>query len=372
MSGIYVHIPFCKSRCIYCDFYSTTGGDNAQQARYVTALIEEYRKRIGELKGSPVTTLYIGGGTPSQLSPDLLSQLFAAIDHSSVSEFTVEVNPDDVDADYAEALYALGVNRVSMGVQSFIDNELKIINRRHTSKQAIDAVSILKSVGINNISIDLIYGLPLQSLQSWQVSVEQAVRLGVQHISAYNLTYEEGTLLTRLRDTGQIAEANDELCVAMYNLLADKLRQAGYEHYEISNFALSGFRSRHNSAYWDFTPYLGLGAGAHSFDGETRRYNPADINSYLTHIEGGTTAAIAEPMEWWEHYDELIMLRLRTADGLDARDIIKRFGEKVYRDFLIKAQPLVDNGELMRTGYIYSIAPTHVMRSDAVILQLMH
>ena len=318
MAGIYIHIPFCRSRCIYCGFYSTTALDLRQ--RYVDALCREMeirgtrKEEGGKRNDEEIETIYLGGGTPSQLSAAQLHQIFEAIyiynnvygqnispssfllPPSSTKEITIEVNPDDVTDEYAAALRQLPVNRVSMGIQTFDDQRLRFLHRRHTARQAIEAVSILRAAGINNLSIDLMYGFPGETLSDWQSDIDSALALNVEHISAYCLMIEEGTPLHRmLQHNGDcpLCEQRSELqgdcpqCVdeeterQMYYTLIDRLTAAGYEHYEISNFARPGFRSRHNSSYWNGTPYIGLGAAAHSYDIRSRSWNIADINAYI-------------------------------------------------------------------------------------------
>ena len=373
MAGIYIHIPYCKSKCIYCDFYSTPQVETMEQ--YVHSLLCEARLRDGEIEGEPVSTLYLGGGTPSFLPISLLSTLIEGMkevfDLSNLEEFTIEVNPDDVTAASVKALVALGVNRVSMGVQSFNDGELQAINRRHSAQQAIDAVAAIKDAGITNVSIDLIYGLPGQSLNSWQRNVERAIGLDVQHISAYCLSYEPGTPLWAMRQLGRVVPVSDEDCVAMHDTLVAMLTQAGFEHYEISNFARPGYRSRHNSSYWNFTPYLGLGAAAHSFDGSTRRYNPSSIKEYVTALGNGATACVEEHLEWWERYDEEVMVRLRTCDGIDTALIAQRYGDKARTHLLTQAQPFIDQQLLGLKDGTLTLTPQGIMLSDTIIRNLM-
>lgn len=373
MAGIYIHIPYCKSKCIYCDFYSTPQVETMEQ--YVHSLLCEARLRHGEIEGEPVSTLYLGGGTPSVLPISLLSTLIEGMkevfDLSNLEEFTIEVNPDDVTAASVKALKALGVNRVSMGVQSFNDGELQAINRRHSAQQAIDAVIAIKEAGITNVSIDLIYGLPRQSLNSWQRNVERAIGLDVQHISAYCLSYEPGTPLWAMRQLGRVVPVSDEDCVAMHDTLVAMLTQAGFEHYEISNFARPGYRSRHNSSYWNFTPYLGLGAAAHSFDGSTRRYNPSSIKEYVTALGNGATACVEEHLEWWERYDEEVMVRLRTCDGIDTALIARRYGDKARIHLLTQAQPFIDQQLLGLKDGTLTLTPQGIMLSDTIIRNLM-
>ena len=375
MAGVYVHIPFCASRCSYCDFFSTLRLDEVGHD-YVEALIAEARLRKAELNGKPVKTLYMGGGTPSQLPLPLLARLIdglkATLDLNAVQEFTLEANPDDVTPEWCAAVRALGVNRVSMGVQSFQDAVLRLVGRRHTARQAIDAVASLRHAGIDNISIDLIYGLPGQTLETWAESVRQAVDLRPQHISAYGLTYEPGTRLWQQRECGEVVEASEDQYLDMYRILVGLLRVAGYEHYEISNFALPGYRSRHNSSYWNETPYLGLGAAAHSYDGTMRRSNPADLCGYIRRITSGQPACQVEDLAWWERYDERVMLGLRTADGVDAHRLRSDFGDKAWAHFVSEARRHIDAGNMICTDDGRSILSSEgIVLSDSVMRDLM-
>ncbi len=375
MAGVYVHIPFCASRCSYCDFFSTLRLDEVGHD-YVEALIAEARLRKAELNGKPVKTLYMGGGTPSQLPLPLLARLIdglkATLDLNAVQEFTLEANPDDVTPEWCAAVRALGVNRVSMGVQSFQDAVLRLVGRRHTARQAIDAVASLRHAGIDNISIDLIYGLPGQTLETWAESVRQAVDLRPQHISAYGLTYEPGTRLWQQRECGEVVEASEDQYLDMYRILVGLLRVAGYEHYEISNFALPGYRSRHNSSYWNETPYLGLGAAAHSYDGTMRRSNPADLCGYIRRITSGQPACQVEDLAWWERYDERVMLGLRTADGVDAHRLRSDFGDKAWAHFVSEARRHIDAGNMICTDDgRYILTSEGIVLSDSVMRDLM-
>lgn len=369
MAGIYIHIPFCTTKCIYCDFFSV-GVTAEKRMRYVDALACEYASRIGELRGAAVGTLYIGGGTPSLLSVDELARIVALPELAAGAEVTVEVNPDDVTTDLVKGLKAAGVNRVSMGVQSFVDEELAFLRRRHDAAQARRAVGLLQDGGITNLSIDLIYGIPGQTVRSWQASLDVALGLGVPHLSAYSLTYEEGTRLTRMRDRGDFAELDDELTVALFNQLADALQDAGYEQYEISNFAKPGFRSRHNSAYWNFTPYLGLGAAAHSFDGTTRRYNPSSLRDYLSKVEADGCAFEEESESPDQLYDEWVMTRLRTSDGMDMDELERRFGKR-HRQYAARVVDRhIADGCLSKDGSVVRLTRDGVMLSDMVFRDL--
>ena len=373
MAGVYVHIPFCKRKCIYCDFYSIASSRLSD--RYVKAVGMEAQLRGQEIAGMPVKTLYIGGGTPSVLSFEQLSVLIeglrAAVDLSPVEEFTVEVNPDDVTHEFAEQLLNLGVNRVSMGVQSLVDEELVFLNRRHDAKEAMKAYCDLQSAGFNNISIDLIYGIPGQTLDTWKYTLEKALSLQAKHVSCYNLSYEEGTMLHKLRETGRVMECDDNTCVEMYDMLVDMLDGAGYEHYEISNFAMPGFYSRHNSGYWDKTPYLGLGASAHSYDGNMRRYNPDNVKLYVESLENDVVVCVGEQESVDEKYDEDVMLRLRTSRGIDSEWIKSIYG-KAYSDYFVNAiRSFVDSGLVIKDGSRYRLSRNGVMLSDMIMRELM-
>ena len=375
MAGVYVHIPFCASRCSYCDFYSTLKLETAG-SHYVGAVIGEAVLRRCELHGEAVRTLYLGGGTPSQLPLPLLSRLVeglrGALDLHGVEEFTIEANPDDVTPEWCAALPALGVNRVSMGVQSFEDRILRAIGRRHTSQQVVKAVENLHDVGIGNISLDLIYGLPGQTLDSWAESVDRAIALAPRHVSAYWLTYEPGTRLWHQREQGEVAEVPEDVCIAMYHLLVKRLQEAGFEHYEISNFSLPGYHSRHNSSYWDGTPYLGLGAAAHSYDRNVRRSNPHDLHAYIACIAAGKTACIEEEMTLWERYDERVMLSLRTAAGMDVECLRQEFGDELAGHFLHEVQRHIAAGNIRREGDSrYVLTTDGILLSDSVMRDLM-
>ena len=255
MAGLYIHIPFCSKRCLYCDFFSST--DLHFQKPFIDALIREMELRQNYLKQEPLETVYFGGGTPSLLPPETFNRLFDAIERlfglGQCKEITLEANPDDLTPDYVAALRDLPFNRISMGIQSFQDKDLVFLNRRHTCRQAIQAVERCQANGLEEISIDLIYGLPGQTQAEWENNLEEALKLAVPHISAYHLTYEEGTALYKLLAAGKITPAGEEQSVSFFATLIDRLTASGYQHYEISNFALSGHHARHNSSYWKGT-----------------------------------------------------------------------------------------------------------------------
>ncbi len=312
---LYIHIPFCRSRCIYCAFFSTTRLE--QRQHYVEALCREMELRADALGTDTIDTVYIGGGTPSMLTnaqlATLLQHVYRCFHVSPQAEVTLECNPDDV----SDALLdGLPVNRVSMGAQTFSDERLRFLRRRHCAAQVEQAVGCLRRHGIGNISIDLMYGFPAQTLAQWQADIEAALALQVEHLSAYALSYEEGTPLYAMLQQGRVEELSDDLQRDMYYALKDRLEAAGYEHYELSNFARPGFSSRHNSGYWDGTPYLGLGAGAHSYDGARRLWNVADLDAYMSAIAEGRVPADGELLDDVTRYNEQVMTRLRTRRGL--------------------------------------------------------
>ena len=373
MAGIYIHIPFCKKRCIYCDFYSTT--DNRLTESYIGALENELSARINEIGIDNVSTIYIGGGTPSQLTIQQLYRLIASIKNiinfEKVLEFTIEVNPDDVNFEYMQACRTLGINRVSMGIQSFVDAELEIINRRHNSAQAVEAVKIMRSAGFENISIDLIYGLPLQTLDSWRYSVAEAIKLDVPHISCYNLSYEEDTLLYKKRESGEIIECSEENCISMYEVLTENLNEAGYLHYEISNYCKPDSFSRHNSNYWNLTPYLGLGASAHSYDGKVRRYNPDSIHEYMKKVGECGIAYEEDDETEWEKYNEYIMIGLRTMWGVSLSNLEKMFSNELYNHFIAESRRFINSGELKEENGAVVLTEKGIMLTDYVVRSLM-
>lgn len=370
VAGIYIHVPFCQGRCIYCDFYSTTEGEE-WKSRYVDALLAELRMRRDELPLARVHSIYIGGGTPSQLPARALAAILNEVCRlfpvDSDAEVTVEANPDDVTPEWLAALSHTPVNRLSMGVQSFDDALLRLIRRRHTAQQAVCAVEQAARHGISNVSIDLIYGLPTQTMEQWQADVRQALALDVQHLSAYSLSYEEGTPLWRMLEQGRIEEADEELSLCMYEHLIDSTRDAGLTHYEISNFCRPGRHSQHNSAYWHGVPYLGFGPGAHSYDGmRTRRWNLSDLKGYVQ-AAGSMPPHQSEVLTDDELYDETVMTRLRTSEGLSL-DLLTAS----YRAYcMAQAEPHLRAGRLEQAGSTIRLTRQGIFTSNDIISDLM-
>lgn len=351
MAALYIHIPFCKSRCAYCNFFSTMRLDLRE--KLTMAITKEMQLRSDYLMGQNVSTIYWGGGTPSVLRSEEVEQIMCKIQEifqiDKWAEVTIEANPDDVTVEKAHFWKEIGFNRVSMGVQSFDDTILKVINRRHTSQQAKYAIENLKKVGFDNISIDLIYGLPTQNIEGWKNDVRTATQLGIQHISSYGLTIEPDTLLYKMREDGALRELDDDTYNAMYDFLCEYLEEKGFEHYEVSNFALSGYRSRHNCSYWNNTPYLGIGPGAHSYNGNSRQWNVENLEEYIEVINQGSIPSESEeltPLQKWEEY---VMLRMRTMEGMNLQEVNTLFGLEATENCLTLAYPYIQQGYLQHT-----------------------
>lgn len=343
MAGIYVHIPFCKSRCIYCGFFSTTALDRLHA--YVDAVVEELHARRDFLRGEPIETIYFGGGTPSLLPVEEMERILSAILYiynvRDGAEITLEGNPDDISPALLTEWRRIGFNRLSMGVQTFSDVRLQFLHRRHTAEQAVRAIQDARQAGFENLSVDLMFGFPGQTLTEWTRDVERALSLRVPHLSAYSLMYEEGTCLNRMLERGDVVELDEEVALDMYESLIDMLEGAGYRHYELSNFALPGWESRHNSSYWHGIPYLGVGAGAHSYDGVNRYFHADSLDEYLS-----GTPCVREELSEEERYNEYVFTGLRTAEGIQLSDLERKFGSRMKDFCLCNAKRHIDDGRL--------------------------
>lgn len=309
MAGLYIHIPFCKKRCLYCDFFSTTLLERREA--YVEALLREIQARREET-GEAIRTIYIGGGTPSTLEAQDIHRMIDAVGAKEAEEVNMELNPGDATPSYLQALRKIGINRLSIGIQSFQDDLLRLIGRRHNASQAVEAVQMAQEAGFDNLSIDLMYALPTQTMEQWKSDIETALRLGIQHISCYGLMYEEGTVMTQRVEAGTLEVIDEDTENAMYDYLCERLKEAGFVHYEVSNFALPSFEAKHNSSYWDGTPYIGVGAGAHSYIGNVRSWNAPDLEAYIR----GEAVREQETLTERDLYNERIMLGLRTRQGI--------------------------------------------------------
>ena len=367
MAGLYFHIPFCRRICAYCDFFRSA--DTGRMAEVVRAMHDELDEQRGYLTDRTVRTIYFGGGTPSLLHPDELQRLIdhaaALFDCSCVEEITVEANPDDVTAEYVAALRRTGVDRVSLGVQSLDDDELRFMNRRHTAAAARDAVARLQDAGIGNITVDLIFGVDGFGDGVLSRSLDGILALGVQHVSAYHLTIEQGTAFHRRMARGLMREVDEERSEREYAMIHDRLCAAGFEHYEISNYARAGFRARHNSSYWHGAQYLGIGTGAHSFDGVSRRRCVQQPRDYAVR-----RVYESELLSGRDRFNEYVMTSLRCAEGIDMRQLRERFGGRQALMLENAAQKWIESGDLLSGDGRLRIPAARFLISDAVIESL--
>ena len=373
MAGIYIHIPFCKRRCIYCDFFSTTQSE--KKSAYVRALCRELEMRWDYVEGEEIETIYLGGGTPSQLTEEELKAIFSSIYHiykvKEDAEITLEANPDDLTPEYVAMLRQLPINRISMGIQTFQEETLMLLHRRHTAAQAIEAFRRCREAGFRNISIDLMYGLPGETLETWMQDLRQAINLRPEHISAYHLIYEEDTALWKLREQHQVEEADENLSVSLFETLIDHLTEAGYQHYEISNFCLSGMHSRHNSSYWTGKKYLGCGPSAHSFNGVSRQWNVASLEGYIKGVEEGVLDYEVEDLDLYTRYNDFVLTSIRTAWGMPLSKLRSEFGEELYRYCMRMAKPHEDQGVLENREGVLRLTRKGIFVSDGIMSDLM-
>ena len=370
---IYIHVPFCQRFCTYCDFYSEIHSEQ-KAALWGDAVCAEIRRRSAEIDDR-VKTLYFGGGTPSVLPLSILSKILIALDETGhggpYTEFTLEANPDDICArgvGYVRSLLALGMNRLSIGVQSFDDTLLGWMNRRHDAEGAREAIRIARKAGVQNLSIDLIFGLANLSDEVWEATIREALAQQVEHISCYQLTIEGESVLAGMLADGRYTQADEDQCRRQYETLCRLLGEAGYHHYEISNFAKPGYRSRHNSSYWHDVPYIGLGAAAHSYDGTCRSWNVADIRQYISATERGERPAEYETLDDDTRYNDRITVALRTSDGLD----LTTLSEKHRRYCLKEAERYISDGLLRIEGNRLMLTRKGLFVSDMVMSSLVY
>ena len=373
MAGIYIHTPFCKRRCIYCDFFSTTQSE--KKPAYVHALCQELDMRKDYLEGEDIETIYLGGGTPSQLSQEELEEIFSTLYNiykvKDDAEITLEANPDDLTPEYVHMLRTLPINRISMGIQTFQEETLKLLHRRHTAQQAIEAFHRCREAGFQNISIDLMYGLPGETLDSWKEDLQQAIALHPEHISAYHLIYEEGTALWKLKEQHQVEEADEDLSVTLFRTLIDELTRTGYEHYEISNFCLPGLHSRHNSSYWTGKKYLGCGPSAHSFNGTSRQWNVASLDKYIHAIQQGKLDYEIEELDIYTQYNDFVITAIRTHWGMSLSQLRSTYGEDLYRYCLRMAKPHLAQGVLEMKEDTLKLTKEGIFISDGIMSDLL-
>ncbi len=373
MAGIYIHIPFCKKLCSYCDFYHSTDLTNSRL--FVDAVIREAEMRKGYLTNVKVSTVYFGGGTPSVLSPDDLKEIFTAIRSSynicENCEVTIEVNPDDVTDDLLSAYRNIGINRLSIGIQSWRNNDLKLLNRRHNASQAALSIEKALKAGFSNISVDLIYGIPKMTLKDWSSNLEITLGFDIKHLSAYHLTFEKGTALSRMKEKGLVSEVDEEESNSQFHLLLEKTQAAGFVQYEISNFAKKGFFSIHNSNYWKQVSYIGLGPSAHSFNGYSRQWNTPDLKTYIDGIISGNLSFEREELDIKTRFNEYIMTSLRTMWGIDLDYVEKTFDKEGYDYITNLAGKFINYGLMNQDKNTLILTNQGKMISDNIIAELM-
>lgn len=371
MAGIYIHIPFCKQACHYCDFHFSTSLKKKEEM--LTALQMELTLRQKELNNEVIETIYFGGGTPSILTVDEINaliakvyELFTVIENP---EITLEANPDDLDLMTLQRLAQSKVNRLSIGVQSFGEEDLKMMNRAHNAKEAI--LCLQEAVKyFDNISIDLIYGIPNLSNERWLENVQRVLDLGIPHISCYALTVEERTALNKLIQKGVVPSPKEEVAHAHFMLLIEKLKQMGYDHYELSNFAKPGYYSKNNSAYWLGKKYLGIGPSAHSFDGKYRSWNISNNPLYIKSIESGKLPSEIEELSTSDRYNEYIMTGLRTIWGVDLKRISDEFGLEYYNYLLQESASFIADGLMENEQGVLTITDKGKFLSDGIASDL--
>ena len=373
MAGVYIHIPFCKSFCSYCDFYSTT--DNSETGSFVQSLLLETAMQAGYLEGEVVETIYFGGGTPSLLTVEQIRQILSSVrtnfNVAEDPEITVEVNPDDVFEGYFKALAEAGINRVSLGVQSWNDKRLKYLGRRHDAAQSAKALQMVFREGIVNVSADLIYGVPGMTTADLKHDLEETFAFPITHLSAYHLTIEDGTRLGKMKIDKKLVETDEETSNAMFSLLGSMCREKGFIHYEISNCAREGYISRHNSAYWKQIPYLGLGPSAHSFNRTSRQWNVSDVKKYIRSVSSGKVPFEREALDKMTIFNEYVMTSLRTMWGIDLEHV-EAYYDKELHDYLVNL-----SGKYIRYGLMkhekntLALTDQGKMISDNIIAELL-
>jgi oxygen-independent coproporphyrinogen III oxidase len=349
VAGIYIHIPFCKKLCFYCDFYHVISIDD--NSVFINALLKEALVKRDYLGNDPITTIYVGGGTPSVFSVrdlgTILNQINKLFNVAGDCEITVELNPDDVDPAYLKGLKDHNINRISLGIQSWRDSDLKMLNRRHDSAQAIDALKETLNAGFENVSIDLIYGIPGMNLEEWESNLDFSLSFDIKHLSAYHLTFEPGTVFGKMLEKGVISEIDEDDSASQFNILIEKTGSAGFVHYEISNFGKPGYFSIHNSNYWKQVSYLGLGPSAHSFNGYSRQWNIRDLKGYIKSVNAGKSFFEKEELDTKKRFNEYIMTSLRTMWGIDLEYVEGMFEKEGY-DYVLNLAGKFKNYGLMK------------------------
>ena len=371
MAGIYIHIPFCKSKCGYCGFYSLPS--MKLKDRFLEALRAEIVERKNYLfPESFINTVYFGGGTPSLLSIEEIKALLRLIDDTYLinpeAEITLEANPDTLSLDYLQALRHIGINRLSIGIQSFFDNDLQYLGRKHDAHHARLCLDWAKQAGFSNISIDLIYGLPTSNAEQWNCNLDLFFEYNLPHLSAYALTLEPNSILTKQIELGKALPLNEEDTLRDYETLCNRTKENGYLHYEISNFCRRGMHSKHNASYWFGTPYIGFGPSAHSFDGASRQWNVSSVENYCARVLEPVEGPVfeKEQLSPEQLYNEYVMLRLRTHWGIDLKWLKREMGEQFSTYCEQHAQPLINKGRLTQTREFLYLTDEQMLFADGV------
>ena len=373
MAGVYIHIPYCKKICSYCDFYKVLApGD---KSIYLATVVKEANSRKTYLEGESVSTIYIGGGTPSVLSPDeikrIIEELKKIFPTDENCEITVELNPDDIDLKYLKGLKEGGINRISLGIQSWRDEDLKFLNRRHDSSQAERALKDSIDTGFENVTIDLIYGLPGLSSSAWESNLEKSLSFDIKHISAYHLTIEPGTALGKMKRKGRLSEIDEEESTNQFNILIEKTESAGFIHYEISNFGRKGYFSKHNTNYWKQVSYIGLGPSAHSFNHYSRQWNIRDLKKYMAAVNAGKPFFEREELTMRTRFNEYIMTSLRTMWGVDLDYVEKAFEKEGYDYVMNMSGKFIAYGMMKQENKCLVLTTQGKMISDNIISEFM-
>ena len=373
MASIYLHIPFCKKLCNYCDFYHVISKDD--NSAFIKALVREAELRKDYTGNEEITTIYFGGGTPSVLAvgelEEILTNLRKLFPVSSIPEVTIEINPDDITEQYMKDLKKTEINRISIGVQSWRDEDLKLLNRRHSGFQAMDGVSKTIKAGFENVTIDLIYGIPGMDITAWMSNLNTAFSLDIKHLSAYNLTVEPKTILSRMKEKGLVEEIGEEESISQFNVLIEKAETAGFVHYEISNFGKPGYFSVHNTNYWKQVAYLGLGPSAHSFNRYSRQWNVRDIKKYIKSVNDGKLSYEREELNTKTRFNEYIMTSLRTMWGIDLGYIEQVFEKEGYDYVVNLTKKFMDYGLMKQESNSMILTNQGKMISDNIISEFM-
>jgi oxygen-independent coproporphyrinogen-3 oxidase len=372
MAGIYLHIPFCRNACYYCDFHLTT--DPGRSKEMIMAMAREIILRKDYLGGLNISTIYFGGGTPSFIKYELICILLETILKNfkigKDPEITLEANPEDIKSGYLSDLLKIGINRISIGVQSFFDDDLRFMNRVHNAAQAIRSIKEARNAGFKNINLDLIYGIPGLTEKKWIKNIETAIDFHVEHLSAYHLTYEPSTVLYYRKIKNRFSEISEKESIKQFSALCEKMKSAQYIHYEISNFAKDGYYSKHNSGYWKQVPYIGIGPSAHSYNGKSRQWNFPRNMSYIRAINNDGVFYETEVLDQKERYHDYIMTTLRTIWGTDKEFILKEFGQEFYDHFVKSAAGFIKSGELVHEKGIYYLTDRGMWISDFIVRKL--